>query len=62
MLSGGLVYKKATVMRPKPEEPKKDGRFDDVNDALTYAVAGVVPATEPDPDAVWAEEEVGWSV
>jgi hypothetical protein len=62
-LDGGLVFKKATALNPKPTDPKKDGRFDNVNDAVTYAIVGVVPATEPDTDVQgWEQEEVGWSM
>lgn len=67
MLDGGLTFKKATPVNPKPEEPRKDGKHDNVNDALTYAVVGIVP-----PDGVpgvtpgmepWPEEEsLGWTL
>lgn len=63
MLNGGLVYQKGTMQNPKPEVPKKDGRSDNVNDALTYAVVGVVPASAPDEHmAGWDQEDIGWSV
>lgn len=66
MLDGGLVWKRATPLRPDAEEPKKDGTHDNINDALTYALVGVVPAggvpgvTAPSwPDE---PEDIGWSL
>jgi len=44
MLDGGLTYKRATPVNPRPTEIRKDGRHDNVNDALTYAIVGIVPA------------------
>ena len=61
MLMGGLVFKKATPLRPRPEDPKKDGYYDDINDALTYALVAVVPAAPPRRD-VAEEEYIGWSL
>lgn len=62
MLNGGLVFQKGTAINPKPETPKKDGRNDNVNDSLTYAVVGVVPPSAPsEHEAGWEQEDIGWS-
>jgi hypothetical protein len=68
MLDGGLVYKRATPVRPDQEEVRKDGQHDDVHDALTYALVGMVPA-EGQPGvtpglAPWPSEpeSIGWSL
>lgn len=61
MLMGGLVYKRSTPLRPRPEDPKKDGYYDDINDALTYAVVAVVPASPPRREVV-EEEYIAWSL
>lgn len=45
-LNGGLTYAKETASNPLPDRPRKDGRFDDVIDALTYAVCALVPAAD----------------
>ena len=60
MLMGGLVYKRATPLRPRPEDPKKDGFYDDLNDGLTYPIVAVVPAAPPRRDVV-EEEYIPWS-
>lgn len=62
MLMGGLVYKKATKMRPRPEDPRKDGYYDDINDALTYPIVAVVPPDPPRRDRVAEDEYIPWSV
>lgn len=63
MLGGGLVYKKPTMDNPKPEVPKKDGKYENINDALTYCIVGVVPASAPgELEKGWEQEDVGWSV
>lgn len=41
-LSGGLVAAKPTEKEPQPEGHHKDGRFDNVYEALTYAIVGVL--------------------
>jgi len=46
MLDGGLAYKRPSRNNPKPDHPQKDGHFDNVNDALTYGLAAVVPSVE----------------
>jgi hypothetical protein len=48
MMNGGLTYPKTTGRsRLGPsEDPRKDGHNDNVYDALTYGLVGVVPATE----------------
>ena len=61
MLMGGLVFKRATPLRPRPEDPKKDGYYDDINDALTYALVAVVPPAPPRRDVV-EEEYIAWSL
>jgi hypothetical protein len=61
MLMGGLVFQNATKLRPRPENPKKDGYYDDINDALTYGVVAVVPPYPPRRE-VDAEEFIPWSV
>lgn len=67
MLDGGLTFKRATPVNPAPEEPKKDGTHDNVFDALTYALVGVVPAdgvpgVTPGM-AEWPQEEsLGWTL
>lgn len=65
MLDGGLTFRKATRLNPAPEEPKKDGQHDNLNDALTYALVGIVPVegipgvtAEKQPEV---EEEIGWT-
>jgi hypothetical protein len=63
MLDGGLAYRRPTPLNPKPEEPRKDGFYDNIHDALTYGLVGVVPSSPP---MVWAEgeaadENVGWA-
>lgn len=68
MLDGGLVYKRATPIRPDQEEVRKDGTHDDIHDALTYALVGIVPSVgvpgvtpgmEPWPTE---DESIGWSL
>jgi hypothetical protein len=61
MLMGGLVFKRHTPLRPRPEDPKKDGYYDDINDALTYAIVAVVPPSPPRRDVV-EEEFIPWSL
>lgn len=67
MLDGGLTFQKATRLNPKPENPRKDGQHDNVNDALTYALVGIVPpegvpgvtpGMEPWPEG---EQNIGWT-
>lgn len=65
MLEGGLAYRKATPLNPKPDEPRKDGFYDNIHDALTYALVGMVP-TGPLPagQAAWGVDEdadLGWA-
>lgn len=67
MLDGGLTFKRATPLNPKPEEPKKDGRHDNTFDALTYGLVGSVPAdgqpgVTPGMPEVTGEEDLGWTV
>lgn len=68
MLDGGLAYKRATLTRPSQEEVRKDGQHDDVHDALTYALVGIVPAdgvpgvTPGMPAWPQEQESVGWSL
>lgn len=62
MLMGGLVYKRATPLRPRPEDPKKDGNYDDINDALTYGVVAIVPPNPPRRDRVVEDAYIPWSV
>ncbi len=68
MLDGGLAFKKATKQNPMPEEPRKDGRHDNTNDALTYALVGVVPVagvpgvTPGLPAEPEREESIGWTI
>lgn len=68
MLDGGLAWKRATPVRPDQEEVRKDGQHDDVNDALTYGLVGMVPSAGMPgvtPGLVeWPteEEEIGWSL
>jgi len=62
MLDGGLVYRRPTAVNPKPEDPRKDGRFDNIHDALTYALVGIVPADSPSVDpSGWEEGDLGWA-
>lgn len=68
MLDGGLTFRKGTVANPRPEEPKKDGRFDNIFDALTYALVGMVapdgvPGVTPGM-APWPTEaeQIGWTL
>lgn len=66
MLDGGLAFKKATKQNPEPDEPRKDGTHDNVHDALTYALVGVVPAdgvpgVTPGMEAWPAEDVIGWT-
>lgn len=68
MLDGGLAFKKATKQNPMPEDPRKDGRHDNTNDALTYALVGVVPVagvpgvTPGLPAQPDVEESIGWTL
>lgn len=67
MLDGGLAFKKATKQNPMPEDPRKDGRHDNTNDALTYALVGVVPVAgvpgvTPGLPAEDLEQEIGWTL
>lgn len=62
MLMGGLVFKRATPLRPRPEDPKKDGFYDDWNDALTYALVAVVPPYPPRKDLPPEDEYINWSL
>lgn len=63
MLDGGLAYRKATPLNPKPDDPRKDGYYDNIHDALTYALVGLVPATAPVRGTPgWMEEgDMGWA-
>lgn len=67
MLDGGLTFRKATPQNPAPSEPRKDGRHDNVHDALTYGLVGIVPAegvpgVTPGMVAWPAEEDLGWTL
>jgi hypothetical protein len=64
MLDGGLSYKKATSTKPAQDDVKKDGQADDVHDALTYALVGIVPAEGATPGMPVRNEEanVGWTI
>lgn len=68
MLDGGLAFRKATKQNPMPEDPRKDGRHDNTNDALTYALVGVVPVagipgvTPGLVAAPEAEDLIGWTL
>lgn len=42
-IAGGLTYKEPTPLDPEPTVYKKTGTFDNVYEALTYGVVGVVP-------------------
>lgn len=67
MFNGGLAWKKPTGINPKPAEVRKDGHFDDVHDALGYAVIQVVPSegvpgiTLPSVLQYETEDLIGWS-
>lgn len=41
--SGALAFETATKLKPIPVNPKKDGHFENIHDALGYGIAGVVP-------------------
>lgn len=62
MLMGGLVFKKPTKLRPRPDDPKKDGFYDDINDSLTYALVAVVPPAPPRRDLEPEDEYIPWSL
>ena len=62
MLMGGLVYKRATPLRPRPEDPKKDGYYDDINDAITYPIVAVVPPYPPRRDLTPEDDYIPWTV
>lgn len=47
MLDGGLVYPPDRGQRIGGENPRKDGINDNVHDALTYGLVGVVPSVSP---------------
>ncbi len=47
MLNGGLGFPKATEATPHPEQPRKDGWWDNIHDALTYPLPELVGLTEP---------------
>jgi len=61
MLDGGLVYKQPTRLNPRPTNPKKDGRFDNVMDAIGYALVAVV-STDPPVAFVPGQEDIGWTL
>ena len=46
MLNGGLGFPKATETVPHPEQPRKDGWWDNIHDSLTYPLAQLVGLTE----------------
>jgi hypothetical protein len=62
MLTGGLIYKRATPLRPRPEDPKKDGYYDDLNDSLTYAIVAIVPPFPPKRNQPEEDEYIPWSL
>lgn len=43
---GLLSYPKATMLRPHPNKPRKDGTYDDVHDSLGYVLINVKPLIE----------------
>lgn len=47
--AGGITHPVATKLKPYPDadEPRKDGYFENVHDALGYAAVNVVPAVDP---------------
>lgn len=55
MLNGGLGFPKATEAKPHPEQPRKDGWWDNIHDGLTYPIAQLVPMTEGQPPRVVKE-------
>lgn len=46
MLNGGLAFPKGTAQNPTPSQPRKDGWFDDIHDALTYPLGQLISAPE----------------
>lgn len=44
---GGLVYKEPTKENPEPSEPRKDGVYEHLHDALGYVATQVVPKVRP---------------
>lgn len=46
MMNGGLAYKKATKLNPMPNEPAKDGHFDNIHDAMGYGLINIAPVTQ----------------
>jgi len=56
MLNGGLVYPPDRGQRIGSELPRKDGTNDNLHDALTYGLVGVVPAVGP------LDTPSGWTV
>jgi hypothetical protein len=62
----GLAYRKPTRLNPLSDEPHKDGRHDNVHDALTYALVGSVPAEgQPGvtmPARIDEMADLGWTL
>ena len=42
MLNGGLAFPKATEANPHPEQPRKDGWWDNIHDSVTYPIEQLV--------------------
>lgn len=70
-MGGAFTFAKETAGNPVPDRPRKDGHYDNIIDALTYAVCALVPSDsmplarraptgEYAPKAMGSEESVGW--
>jgi len=47
--NGGISYPEATKMTPQPTQPKRDGFYEHIHDALNYTAINVVPKQD-NPD------------
>jgi hypothetical protein len=72
-LGGQFTFAKETIGNPIPDRPRKDGHYDNLIDALTYAVCALCPSVDmplprkadvgqylPPSTQHGQEESVGW--
>jgi hypothetical protein len=59
-LEGGMVYASPTKANPLPNEPKKDGHYENIHDALGYPLVQMVPLVEEEePEGYVYPDELG---
>lgn len=49
LFAGGLVYAQETRTNPLPDEPKRDGKYHDLHDALGYTIVGLGDISDAPP-------------